>query len=135
MTGETNLDILIRTMMPELAGEKYVFCTINNEIETVVKMEPWAMIKEKEGITIIVEKENADLYDLKYDTVYARITLNVHSSLNAVGLTALVSKKLMDFGISANVVAGYYHDHIFVQFDYAEKALQGLMELSHNRIL
>ena len=67
---------------------------------------------------------------LEYEQVFCCITLQVHSSLEAVGLTAVFSTRLAERGISANVVAGYYHDHIFVQSDYAETALDALRKLS-----
>jgi hypothetical protein len=51
------------------------------------------------------------------------ITLNVHSSLEAIGLTAAVAGRLALHGISANVVAAYYHDHIFVPTADAERAV------------
>jgi hypothetical protein len=57
------------------------------------------------------------------------ITLRVHSSLAAVGLTAAVAAALSDHGISANVVAAYCHDHIFVPADRAEEALAALRSL------
>jgi hypothetical protein len=54
----------------------------------------------------------------------------VHSSLETVGLTAAFSTKLGEHGISANVIAGYYHDHIFVQSDLAKSAIDALHELT-----
>ena len=88
------------------------------------------MFKEKEGITIILKKEIADHLKLEYSFVAAWITLTVHSSLEAVGLTAAFSKALADEGISCNVVAGYYHDHLFVDKGNANKAMVVLDNLS-----
>jgi hypothetical protein len=65
---------------------------------------------------------------LAYESKFKQITLTVHSSLDAVGLTAAVATKLSSYGISANVVAAYYHDHIFVQSEKADEALSALKE-------
>ncbi len=65
-----------------------------------------------------------------YQYVAAWITLNVHSSLEAVGLTAAFAKALGDAGISCNVVAAYYHDHIFVDVKDAEKAMDVLQRMA-----
>lgn len=62
--------------------------------------------------------------------LFRAITLEVHSSLNAVGLTAAVSGALARRGISANVVAAFYHDHIFVPAGQAQEALETLGALS-----
>ena len=82
--------------------------------------------KEKEGITLIIEKQEADKLGFSYPSVYAWISLTVHSSLEAVGLTAAFSNVLAKENISCNVIAGYYHDHIFVPIKDAEKALSAL---------
>lgn len=66
--------------------------------------------------------------DLKFEGSFRQITLTVHSSLEAVGLTAAVSTKLASKGISANVIAAYYHDHIFVQSSKADAGLLALQE-------
>ncbi|WP_229764900.1 ACT domain-containing protein, partial [Vibrio cholerae] len=44
--------------------------------------------------------------------------------------TAAFATKLAEHGISANVIAGYYHDHIFVQKEKAQQALQALGEFA-----
>ncbi len=65
-------------------------------------------------------QEAAEKAQLAYESKFNQITLTVHSSLDAVGLTAAVATKLASYGISANVVAAYYHDHIFVQTEKAD---------------
>jgi hypothetical protein len=86
--------------------------------------------KEKQGLTVIIDKNEADRLNLHYTYVAAWITLSAHSSLEAVGLTAAFSAALAKEGISCNVIAGYYHDHIFVAQRDAHKAIQVLELLS-----
>ncbi|MEM7259310.1 MAG: ACT domain-containing protein, partial [Pseudomonadota bacterium] len=78
----------------------------------------------------VVPKQKADEHRIDYDAVFCGITLEVHSSLEAVGMTAAFAKKLTEHGLSANVIAGYYHDHIFVQADAKERALAALREFN-----
>ena len=86
--------------------------------------------KEAEGFTIILTKQTADNLQLHYTFIAAWITLTVHSSLQAVGLTAAFSTALSQAGISCNVVAAFYHDHIFVAKVDTEKAIAVLHQLS-----
>mgnify|MGYP002393580319 CR=1 FL=1 len=83
-----------------------------------------------EGYTVIADKQLADRLNLDYNFIAAWITLTVHSSLQAVGLTAAFSRALADENISCNVMAGYFHDHIFVDERDADKALTVLKKLS-----
>ena len=87
-------------------------------------------MKETEGITIILNKEAAERLKLEYPFIASWITLTVHSCLDAVGLTYSFSKALTKENISCNVVAGYYHDHLFVDKKDAEKAMATLHKLS-----
>lgn len=104
---------MLKTMRPEHNAGEYVFCHVADT--TGLPIEAIVMIfKEAEGITLIVRKEWADLHRLEYSFVAAWITLTVHSSLSAVGLTAAFSTALAARGISCNVAAAFYHDHIFV---------------------
>ncbi|XHR98735.1 transporter [Sphingomonas sp. DBB INV C78] len=84
----------------------------------------FALIREDEGETVIAEDA---------DGGWARISLTIHSSLAAVGLTAAISTALAKAGISANVVAGHYHDHIFVPWDRRIDAMAVLNQLSGDR--
>lgn len=79
---------------------------------------------------MVLTKENADKAGLKYESIFKCITLNVHSSLEAVGLTAEVSRRLAQRGVSANIMAAYYHDHILVPAEKAADALSALRDLS-----
>jgi uncharacterized protein len=127
MTGETNLDVLLKTIKPFHNEGEYVFCTTTNKvsIEDIIML-----FKENEGTTIILKRETADILELPYSFVAGWITLTAHSSLEAVGLTATFSTALAKENISCNVVAAFYHDHIFVDKKDAEKAMKVLESLS-----
>jgi hypothetical protein len=129
MPGETNLNKLLKSMTPSLNKGDYVFCTVTN-IESVAENQMLSFFREAEGITVIIEKTVADSLNLPYTYVAAWITLTVHSSLDAVGLTAAFSTALSNAGISCNVVAAYCHDHIFVAKNDAPKAMRVLEQLS-----
>ncbi len=131
MSGEINLDQLLLKMSPVLREGEYVFCTVGNSTYSdYAHANPIVSIVEQEGLTLVLLKNAADQSGLSYDGVFGCITLNVHSSLQAVGLTAAVSAALAEHGISANVIAGYFHDHIFVQSELADRALGILLRLS-----
>ena len=131
MSGESDLARLLASMSPELIDEDYVFCSFEQaRYGDYPELQPVAAIAEKEGLTLVIPKTRADENKLVYESVFRRITLNVHSSLDAVGLTAAFAEALTAKGISANVVAGYYHDHIFVQAKVAKSALETLRQLA-----
>ena len=123
--GETNLEALIRNMEPVLNEGEYIFASVS-DIEKIPRAMTICEVKEKEGVTVVVTKEDADQLGLTSDFVAAWITLNIHSSLEAVGLTAAFATALGNNNISCNVIAGYYHDHIFVATKDAEKAMEVL---------
>ncbi len=131
MTGESDLDKLLASMSPRIIDGEYVFCTFQNaDYGEHPELQPIAAVSETEGLTLIIPRSRADEQNLTYEAVFRGITLTSHSSLSAVGLTAAFSVKLAGNGISANVIAGYYHDHIFVQSEYAEKAVEALNEFA-----
>lgn len=131
MHGERELEKLLSSMSPVLIEGEFVFYSFKNaRYGDHSHLEPIAAITEREGLTLVIPKPKADEYELVYELVFKSITLMVHSSLEAVGLTAALSTKLSEHGISANVIAGYFHDHIFVQRDHAERAIAALDELT-----
>ncbi|MUJ39239.1 ACT domain-containing protein [Aliivibrio fischeri] len=129
MSGVFELDELLKTMKPELLTQEYVFCSVEGELKEYIRLNPIGTFVEQEGLTLVLEKDVAFKANIPSDGVFRQITLTVHSSLDAVGLTAAVSTKLASKGISANVVAAFYHDHIFVPSSKAELALSALKEI------
>lgn len=130
MSGITNLDELLCSMSPKLMDSVFVFCTVSGALVDYVELNPIATFIESEGLTLVLEKSVAEKAGLSFEGTYSQITLTVHSSLEAVGLTAAVANKLASKGISANVIAAYYHDHIFVQSSKADAAVLALEEFS-----
>lgn len=130
-TGETALQQLIANMEPVLNDGNYVFTTIS-DLAGIPRELTVCEMREKEGTTLVLAQENADALGLPYAYVAAWITLNVHSALEAVGLTAAFAAALGANNISCNVIAGYYHDHIFVDVKDKLRALDVLRELAED---
>lgn len=85
-----------------------------------------AIVQEAEGPTYVVPVEAAEATGAPVEFPSAWLTLTVWSSLEAVGLTAAVSRVLADAGIACNVVAGYHHDHLLVPEHRADDAITAL---------
>jgi hypothetical protein len=129
MSGETSLNVLLRSMSPALNPGEYVFASVP-EGSDLQRVQVIGSFREREGRTVIIERLDAESLGLACGYVMAWITLNVHSSLEAVGLTAAFATALGEAGISCNVIAGFYHDHLFVGKDDAQKAMTVLRELA-----
>lgn len=132
-TGKSNLKEILKTLEPILDAENsFVFCTVKNNFQPEFQVQ--GSFVETEGKTLIVTKSIADSANLQYDSVFSKISLKVHSSLESVGLTAVFSNALGKAGISCNVVAAYYHDHIFVPESDASRAMETLEEIQRNAL-
>ncbi|WP_242093746.1 ACT domain-containing protein [Aestuariivivens sediminicola] len=129
MSGEKDLRTLVKFMNPRLNDGEYVF-VVADDSQTIERSKTLFEFKEMEGRTIVLLKDIADQLGLSYNYVMSWITLHVHSSLEAVGLTAVFSSALAEHHLSCNVISGYYHDHIFIPKEDAEKALKVLKHLS-----
>ncbi|EED13119.1 hypothetical protein TSTA_056180 [Talaromyces stipitatus ATCC 10500] len=129
--GETKLTNLLRTLSPILSPETYVFATTTQSLSSLplTTLQPILIFHEVEGLTLITTKESANTHGLEYTFPCKKISLKVHSSLEAVGMMAAISAKFTDLGISSNVVSGFFHDHIFVPEGKEGVAMRGLAEL------
>ncbi len=126
MVGETDLAKLLAGMAPEVVGRDWGFAVVQ---DLPAGVQAFALIHEDEGLTVIAPMPQLAAAGVRAEGPMARITLRVHSSLAAVGLTAAVSGALAQAGISANMVAGFHHDHLFLaaaDADAAMMVLQGL---------
>ena len=130
MSGETDLATLIGSMQPVLRPEVYVFVTLPLGEPALAKLSPVMTFREEEGFTLIIPRQEATAAGLAGAFPCRMITLNVHSSLQAVGFLATVAARLAAAGISANAASAFYHDHLFVPVDRAEEAVNILKQLA-----
>jgi len=126
MPAISELSRLLATMEPVLHDSPYGYAVAPAPIEGA-----FAMVAEEEGLTAIALQTVLQAAGVDPGPPWARISLTVHSDLAAVGLTAAFARALADAGISANVVAGYHHDHIFLPWARRHDALAALKALPH----
>ncbi|KAK3075338.1 hypothetical protein LTR53_001407 [Teratosphaeriaceae sp. CCFEE 6253] len=105
-------------MNPTLHDETFVWITISNATEqsqfSQAMTHAEMVFREEEGLTVILSRTVADELGMAFIFPSRKITLNVHSSLEASGFIAAVATRLATLGIGVNPVSGYYHDHLFV---------------------
>ena len=131
MSGITDLQTLLAALRPTLVPGDFVFVTRpNSTYGDGAELKPIAAFLESEGLTLVIPKELAENAGQQCSGDFRLITLQVHSDLYAVGLTTTVADTLSRRGISANVIAAYHHDHVFVPSSRADDALDALNELT-----
>jgi hypothetical protein len=130
MAGETDLKRLLATMTPELRPGIHVFATLPPDAPVPDKLEPVMVFRECEGTTVIALEDQAKAASLETVFRCRMVTLNVHSSLEAVGFLAAITTRLAAAGIGVNPVSAFYHDHLFVPADRAEEAMDLLRKLA-----
>jgi uncharacterized protein len=129
MAGLTDLTQLLRSLEPVLRSGEFVYATV---LDLPAGLPVEATVREPEGLTVVLRRDVADAHGIAYDYVAAWITLTVHSSLEAVGLTAAFATALGREGISCNVLAGRHHDHLLVASADADHAVQVLRRLAED---
>lgn len=130
LVGETQLSVLLATLQPQLHPSVFVYATLPADAAVIQELEPICQFQEVEGTTLILPQAQADRAQLPYQYPCRMITLQVHSSLAAVGMLAAIAQALTAEKISANVVSAYFHDHLFVPCDRAQTALDCLTRLA-----
>jgi hypothetical protein len=125
MAGEKNLAALLSSMEPVLHAEEFVYCTVLD----ATGIETLCCFREREGVTVICSLQEAERRNLPFTFTCRMITLNVHSSLEAIGFLAAIATPLAAEGIGVNVISGYYHDHLFVQPKDSERTMAVLRRL------
>ena len=130
MSGERDLAKLLQNMKPEIHEDVFVFCSISNDDKIAATLDPIHIFREREGITFVVRRDDAESAALPYQFASRLITLTVHSSLEAVGFLAAVTGRLAGAGIGVNAVSAFYHDHLFVPEHRADEALQLLRDMA-----
>ena len=130
MSGLHNLDQILKSLEPRLLPDLYVYCMVpNTHPIDWLGLNPLAIIREAEGITLVLTQQTAKAHNVDHMGSFCCISLTVHSSLEAVGLTAAISSALAKNDIPANMLAGYYHDHILVPADNASLAMDIIHKL------
>ncbi len=129
MSGETNLGTLLQSMQPVLHPGIYVFATVDPAFDCS-GLAPRMTFEESEGKTLILLQEAAFTHGIDHEFPSRMISLNIHSSLEAVGFIAAIATKLTSIGMGVNPVAAFHHDHLFIPADRADDAMQALEELS-----
>ncbi|MEM7802570.1 MAG: ACT domain-containing protein [Chloroflexota bacterium] len=121
--GEKDIRVLLQNINPILQEGVYVFVTCERRQEQDLKPNAICRFVEEEGVTLIMLKDEAEHLGFDYIFPCQRITLNIHSSLEAVGFLAAISKELTAAGISSNVISAYYHDHLFISNEQVDEAM------------
>ena len=129
MTGETDLQKLLGGIGPSLSEEMFAFATAESLEDIPASVSIIGSFNEDEGLTIIAPMEQVAQTGLVQSGPFAKISLSVHSSLTAVGLTAKITTALDQESISANIVAGFFHDHVFVPWKDRHAAMRVLGDL------
>jgi hypothetical protein len=129
MTGETDLNTLLRSLKADLVDGIFVFVTVPTG-QVSPGLSPRMIFQEAEGTTLVLLKDAAVAADLPYEFPSRMITLNIHSSLDAVGFMARIATALGNEGMGVNPVAGFYHDHLFVPNGREQDALRILSQIA-----
>ncbi|WP_300519871.1 ACT domain-containing protein [Aliiroseovarius sp.] len=129
MSGETDLNALLATLSARLVEGTYVFVTLP-EGRLPAGLSPRMAFREAEGTTLICLQSEAEAHGLSWEFPCRMITLDVHSSLEAVGFIARIATELARHGMGVNPVSGFFHDHLFVPEGREAEAMEILARIA-----
>lgn len=129
MAGATATGFPKGSLEPMLADEEHGFATIPIGQGWPQGLVPVATFAEAEGASVVALAELLKGLEIPHESGWAKITIGVKSALNSVGLSAAIAAALAEQGISANIVAAYHHDHLFVPWDKRDAAMAILRNL------
>ena len=134
VTGEMNLAAMLESISVSVRPDHYVVVTLPHDAAIPSLGDGVAaVIAEDEGPTVIATVVRAGLEEWPHDFTASWLTIDVHSALQAVGLTATFSRQLGRAGIPCNVIAGFFHDHILVPVDKTDAAVEVIEALGNKR--
>ena len=133
--GELSLARLLATLTASLHPATYVFAVFPDETKLPPFSEVEMLFREAKtgGITIVTTREYAETHGVEYAFPCRRITLDVTSSLDAVGFIAVIVTRLAAAGMGVNPISGFYHDHLFVPLGREKDALKVIAELAEEK--
>lgn len=129
MSGEKYLDALLRSLSATLIEGVFVFATVGDDA-VPESLNPRMVFREAEGATLILLKSEAEAHGLSHQFPCRMITLDVHSSLEAVGFIAHIAAMLARRNIAVNPVSGFFHDHLFVPDGREAQAMRILDQIA-----
>lgn len=127
--GTTSLESLLLNLTMSLHPDTFVFATMQPSHLPPSTLTIQMSFREAEGLTVITTRTSAVDHGLDYTFPCKMITLNVHSSLEAVGFIAVIAQRLREIGVGVNPVSGFFHDHLFVPIGREQDAMNALQEL------
>lgn len=128
MAGETDLAAMLASLRIERRSDPVTVVAVHDPVALGDGV--WALVEEAEGTTAVVTIAEAERRGWAVEFRAAWLTVSVHSSLEAVGLTAALSAALAGRGIACNVLAGFFHDHLLVPLERAQEATEALEALT-----
>ena len=137
MAGEEDLSKLLKSMSPSLDDETFVFgnipaksaSTLQDAATLLAGKSVQMILWETEGWTVIIPEKEAEGESFQAMFPCRKITLSVHSSLDAVGFMAAITRRLTTLKIGVNPVSGYFHDHLFVPVGKENAVLEALKQM------
>lgn len=127
MAGQIDLASILADLSVTRRPGVFTFVPLPEPVE--VDDEIHALVHEAEGVTVVTTVDVARARGWESEFEGAWLTLEVHSDLEAVGLTDAVARALSAESIPCNVLAGYYHDHLLVPLERSDEAIRAITRL------